>query len=283
MKTSDPISHVEEFYGFTHAPFTRDLPVERLMDLPGQQEMLARLRRAIRSNDIALVTGQGGVGKSTALRILHADLDTNRYKFICCPNPAAGLVGLYRALLWELGHQPTYFKPHLVTQVRRALSELVSKGRKVVLACDEADALTDAWLQDLRMLVSDQMDSSSLATLILVGHTSLSQRLRMAVHESLWGRINYRHQLKPLDLLGTATYIKHHLQVAGYRGDALFSDGFVAKAHEYTRGALRRINQACTLAIIAGCVGKCKILDESIFERVKKELDDDLSAQGGDQ
>lgn len=275
-KVRDPISYVEDYFGFTHSPFIRDLPVEKLMEIPGQQEMLARLRRAIRSNDIALMTGQGGVGKSTALRILQASLDTNRYKFIYIPNPGAGLVGLYRVLLWEMGHEPTYFKPHLVTQVRRALGELASKGRQVIIVCDEADALTDAWLQDLRMLVSDQMDSLSLAALILVGQTSLSQRLRMAAHEALLGRINYRHQLKPLDLLGTATYIKHHVQVAGYRGDALFSDGFVAKVQEYTRGSLRRINQVCNYALIAACAADSKIIDETIFERVKAELDDDL-------
>lgn len=276
MKTRDSISYVEEYWGFSHAPYVRDLPVEKLMELPGQQEMLARMRRAIRSNDIALLTGQGGVGKSTALRLLQADLDTNRYKLIYSPNPGAGLVGLYRVLLWEMGHEPTYFKPHLVTQVRRALDELVAKGRTVIVVCDEAHALTDHWLQDLRMLVSDQMDSRSLATLLLVGDTSLSQRLRMATHESLWGRINYRHQLKPLDLEGTATYIKHHLQAAGYRGDAIFADGFVAKTHEYTRGVLRRINQVCTYALIAACAAKSKLIDQATFERVKTELDDDL-------
>ena len=243
------------------------------MELPGQQEMLARLRRAIKCDDIALVTGPGGVGKSTALRLLQADLDTNRHKLIYSPNPGAGLVGLYRVVLWELGHEPTYFKPHLVTQVRRALRDLAEKGRKVVIACDEADAMTDSWLHDLRMLVSDLMDSRSLATLILMGLPSLLQRLKMADHEPLSGRINYRHQLQPLDLVGTALYIHHHVRVAGYRGEALFSDGFVAKAHAYTRGAMRRINQVCTYALIAACASKSKIIDETIFERVRAELD----------
>jgi type II secretory pathway predicted ATPase ExeA len=276
MKTTEAIGFVESYWGFTYTPFVRDLPVDKLMELPGQQEMLARMQRAIRTNDIALITGQGGVGKSTALRLLQAKLDNDRYKLIYSPNPGAGLVGLYRVLLWELGHEPTYFKPHLVTQVRRALEQLVSKGRSVIIISDEAHALADHWLQDLRMLVSDQMDSRSLATLLLVGDVALSGRLRMALHESLWGRINYRHQLKPLDLLGTATYIQHHLKVAGYRGEAIFSDGFIAKTQEYTRGTLRRINQVCTYALIAGCNAKCKVLDEAIFERVKAELDDDL-------
>ncbi|MFN8613896.1 MAG: hypothetical protein U0931_40555 [Vulcanimicrobiota bacterium] len=39
-------------------------------------------------------------------------------------------------------------------------------------------------------LFLDQMDSRSLSTLLLVGDTSPSQRLRMGIHESLWGRIN---------------------------------------------------------------------------------------------
>lgn len=280
MKTSNSTTYVEEYFGFTHAPFSRDLPVDKLMEMGGQQEMLARLKRAIQTNDIALVVGQGGVGKSTALRTLGSTLDSNRYKFIYSPNPGAGLVGLYRTVLWELGHEPTYFKPHLVTQVRRALAAHVSKGRNVIIACDEAHAMTNAWLQDLRMLVSDHMDSRSLATLLLVGDTTLMERLRMGIHESLLGRINYRHQLKPLDLLETATYIKHHLQVAGYRGDALFSDGFVGKVHSYTRGVPRRINQFCNYGLIAACASGAKIIDEAIFERVKADLDDDL---GGNQ
>ena len=77
-KARDPLSYVEEYFGFTHAPFVRDLPIGKLMEISGQQEMLARLRRAIRSNDIALMTGQGGVGKSTALRLLQDCLDSNR-------------------------------------------------------------------------------------------------------------------------------------------------------------------------------------------------------------
>ena len=276
MKTRKPTGYFEDFFGFTHPPFSRDLPVKLLMELEGQQEMLARLRRAIKTNDIALVTGQGGVGKSTALRVLQAELDTNHYKFIYSPNPGAGLVGLYRVLLWEMGQEPTYFKPHLVTQVRRALAELNDKGRRVIIVSDEADALTNAWLQDLRMLVSDGMDSRSLATLLLVGNVSLSQRLRMGIHESLWHRINYRHQLKPLDLGNTAAYIQHHLKAAGYRGEALFSDSFVAKTQTYSRGVLRRINQVCTYALIAACSSQTKIIDDAIFERVKAELDDDL-------
>jgi hypothetical protein len=36
---------------------------------------------------------------------------------------------------------------------------------------------------------------------------------------------------------------------------------------------MRRINQVCTYALIAACASKSKIIDETIFERVRAELD----------
>jgi type II secretory pathway predicted ATPase ExeA len=186
------------------------------------------------------------------------------------------LTGIYRELLRRLGQVPSFFKPHLVSQVRSALEELTHRERQPVILCDESDRLTDPWLEDMRMLLSRDMDSGSLATLILVGHTSLSSRLRMVNHEALWSRINFRYQLKPLDLQGTAEYIHHHVRAAGHRGNALFSDGFISKAFEYTRGLPRRINQLCTYSLIAAAARSTNIIDEAIFQQAQSDLDEDL-------
>jgi len=120
------------------------------------------------------------------------------------------------------------------------------------------------------------MDAASLATLVLVGHPELRARLRMAIHEALWSRINVRYQLKPLNLQETAQYIAHHTKAAGYRGEALFSDGFIAKAFEYTRGLPRRINQICTYALLAARAAGAKVIDEAIFQKAQFDLDEDL-------
>jgi type II secretory pathway predicted ATPase ExeA len=186
------------------------------------------------------------------------------------------LTGIYRELVRSLGHVPSFFKPHLVCQVRRALGELANRERQAVILVDESHHLTDAWLEDIRMLLSEDIDARSLATTIFVGDTSLSGRLRMARHEALWSRINYRYQLKPLDLQGTAEYIHHHVRAAGYRGEALFSDGFIAKAGEYTRGLPRRINQLCKYSLIAAAARGTRVIDEAIFLQAQSDLDEDL-------
>jgi len=278
MKTQTTVIQdpIEEYFGFKTMPFVREMNIDSLLSIRGQEEMQARLRMAIREQGIALITGLGGCGKSTTLRCFYHHLDSNRHLVLYVPNPASGLTGVYRDLLRTLGYEPTYFKPQLVSQLRVALAEVVARGRRTVILFDEAHRLTDTWLEDLRMLLSTNMDASSLATLVLVGQPELSARLRMACHEALWGRINIRYQVKPLNLKETAEYIAHHVKIAGYRGDALFSDGFIIKAFEYTRGLLRRINQICTYSLIAAKALGAKIIDEAIFEKARADLDEDL-------
>lgn len=175
-----------------------------------------------------------------------------------------------------LGYEPTYFRPQLVSQVRIALTDVATRGRQVVVLFDEAHRLTDTWLEDLRMLLSADMDSRSLATLVLVGHPDLRERLRMTVLDALRSRINIRYQLKPLTIEETARYIAHHVKTAGYYGDALFSDGFIANAHEYTRGIPRVINQLCLISLVAAMVGGARLIDETIFQKAHLEMEDSL-------
>jgi type II secretory pathway predicted ATPase ExeA len=272
-KIKPKIDPIAEYFGFEKMPFSRNLPTVELLSLRGQNEMQARLSQAMRERSIALVTGRGGSGKSTAVRLYASGLDPNRVRVLYVPNPASGLTGIFREILRSVGYEPSYFKPHLVCQVRNALTEVAQRGRQPLLLVDEAHRLTNDWLEDLRMLLSSDMDSESLATLVLVGHPELATRLRMACHEALWGRINYRYRLKPLPLRETAEYIGHHVRVAGYRGDALFSDGFIARAHEYASGLPRQLNQICTYALVAAMTTGARIIDESVFDKARFELD----------
>jgi MSHA biogenesis protein MshM len=160
------------------------------------------------------------------------------------------------------------------------LAGLGDRGRRAVILVDEAHHLTNLWLEDLRMLLSTEMDSASLATLVLVGHPELSSRLRMACHEALWGRISFRYHLRPLSLKETADYIANHIRVAGWRGEALFSDGFISKAHEYAAGLPRQLNQICTYALVAAMAQGAKVIDETLFQKARFDLEGGEEEQG---
>lgn len=266
---------VEAYFGFTKQPFPQVVASADMMEYPGQKELLARLKMAVRDQSIALITGQGGLGKSTSLRKFRESLDPNRYNVLAISNPAPGLTGVYREMVRRLGHEPSYFKPHLVTQLREALHLQAVRDRQNVILFDEAHGYTDDWLQDLRMMASADLDATHLATLILAGDNTLNERLRMICHEPLRGRIRFRYQLKPFDPAQTKDYVNHHLRIAGYRGEPIFSDGFLARMHEYTRGVPRSINQACLLALMAATLRETRIIDEAIWTLVHTELEQD--------
>ena len=82
-----------------------------------------------------------------------------------------------------------------------------------------------------------------------------------------------RYHLPALDLTDTGAYIKHQVEVSGYRGGAIFSDGFVAKAYDYTRGIPRQINMVCTHALMAGAASQKRVLDEMVLRQVVGDLE----------
>ena len=95
----------QEFYGFTHVPFSKSIPTDNLFPTSGQKELTARLSYLVRERGFGLITGEIGSGKSTAVRAFTAGLDPNRYLVLYLANPTTGMTGIYRDLLLGLGHE----------------------------------------------------------------------------------------------------------------------------------------------------------------------------------
>jgi len=177
-------------------------------------------------------------------------------------------------VLGQLGEPVPLFRQQMVLCIRRAFDVLTNERKKTpVVIVDEAHLLDQRMLEELRLLLNVRMDSQAAAALVLVGHTELRRTLRLSIHEALWQRTSVRYHLRPLDLTETGAYIRHQIEVAGYRGQALFSDGFIAKAYDYTKGIPRQINLVCTHALMAGCAEQKQVLDEQVLRQVVADLE----------
>jgi type II secretory pathway predicted ATPase ExeA len=97
-----------QIYGFQANPFSRTLNTQDVLATPGVKELQARLTLAVRERGIALVTGDVGSGKSTAVRAFIASLDHNRHVVLYLTLPIASSSALYRQLLMLL-NQPVPF------------------------------------------------------------------------------------------------------------------------------------------------------------------------------
>jgi general secretion pathway protein A len=264
-----------QFYGFTHTPFTRDIPPQDLFAADGQKELLARLTFLVKERGIGLVTGEIGSGKSTAVRRFVSTLDFNQYLVIyLLANPTIGMSGLYRDLLTALGYEPPYTRPRMVALIRSALTDLLqNKHRCPVIIIDEAHHLPPEAFEELRLLLSAEMDSRSLGALLLVGHPEMRATLRLSIHQSFSQRLSTRYHLGPLDLASTLGYIRHHLLISGYKGQTLFTDEAMQRIFEYTKGIPRQINRVCTLALMSGLIDQKSTLDESTLRKVIADIE----------
>ncbi len=263
-----------EFYGFSATPFARGLATSKLYVSSGQEELKARLTYLVSERGIGLITGEIGSGKSTAVRAFVEGLDPTRYTVVYTANPLIGASGFYREVLGELGEPVPRYRQQMVLALRRCFDVLTNERKKTpVIIVDEAHLVDQRMLEEMRLLLNVRMDSQAAAALVLVGHTELRRTLRLSINEALWQRTGIRYHLKPLNLTETGAYIRHQLDVTGYRGPGLFSDGFVAKAFDYTKGVPRQINLVCTHALMAGCADQKQVLDETVLRQVINDLE----------
>jgi type II secretory pathway predicted ATPase ExeA len=264
----------QEFYGFARLPFERDIPPDDLFASQPQQEMAARLTYLLRQRGMGLVTGDVGAGKSTAIRAFTARLDANRYYVVYLSNPTVGVSGLYRDILTALHREPPFSRPRQVAAIRAAFVELAeSKRRFPLLVIDEAHLLPSHAFEQFRLLIADQMDSQSLAALVLVGQPNLRDLLRLSSNQAFYQRLSVRYHLPPLDLQNCIAYIKHHLTLAGCHGAPLFTDDAMTRIFDYTKGVPRQINLVCTTALLAGMIDKKEAIDEATIRKVIADMD----------
>ena len=264
----------QQFYGFTRPPFSKDIPPADLFPAEGQAELCARLTYLVKERGLGLVTGETGSGKSTALRRFVASLDANRHFVIYLSNPLLGMTGLYREILTALGYEPLFSRPKMVARIRSVFDDLIqNKHRLPVVILDEAHALPDLAFDQFRLLFSTNMDSQSLGALLLVGHPELRRTLRLASHEAFYQRLTTTYHLLPLDLGQTIAYIRHHIQLAGYKAGPLFPDDALARIYDYTKGIPRQINRLCTTALLVGLADNRQVLEESVIRKAVAELE----------
>ena len=263
------------FYGLPATPFSRTVNPTDVLATPSVKELQARLTLTVRERGLAVVTGEVGSGKSTAVRAFLATLDPNRHTVVTLTWPIPSPSALYRQLLMTLNQPVPFGVTPQVAAVRTVLADLISTQRRTpVLVIDEAHLLGHGLIDPLRTLVSAQLDSQSLAALILIGQPDLRRMLQLSPHAAFAQRITHRCHMEPLPLEATLTYIQHHLKIAGLKSSTpLFSDDALTLIAEWAQGIPRRINQVCTAALVAGAVAKAKVIDATPVRQAINDLE----------
>jgi general secretion pathway protein A len=243
---------IKTHFGFVRFPFEKDIPTRDLFQSLDFKEALARLQAALEGEDLALVWGRPGCGKSTVIRAFYTNgIDENKYlkAYVAVPPEAFYPGHLYKNLLEELSVQPPYNVSAAYALLKKTILQTnIQKNRKPVLILDEAQHLCDMTLSALKNLVNFDLDSKNRTLIVLAGQEELPRRLAYDRFLPLHQRIRIVARMDGYAIDETRAYVDHHLKLAGAK-TKIFTDDAITEIHNLSGGIPRTINAICFRAL----------------------------------
>jgi len=277
-----------EFYGLKELPFALTPDPRFIYFTPSHTEVMANLHYGIESGKgLIVVTGEVGTGKTTILRWMMQRLDRTvlvAYIF----NPRLSVTEFYQHLASLLDVQKWETKPELLVSLGQALDSRHSRGLRTVLIIDEAQGLSPAVLEEIRLLSNFESDTAKHLQIVLTGQPELRNVLNYPDLRQLKQRVALRCVIKALPSVEeTDRYITSRLLASGAERTEIFSSEAVDYIYRCTEGIPRNINNLCDNALLAGYAAGELTVGRAIVEEVAETFDMlprlDRGLQTGDQ
>src|SRR5215203_179432 len=264
----------ERFYDLRERPFALSPDPEYLYPSRVHREALDYLRYGLESHaGFIVITGEIGSGKTTLLHTLLRGLDTQT-TVARIVNTMLEPRELLETIMIDFGIDPAgRSKPLLLRDLAQYLVDQRLAGRLVLLVIDEAQNLSLAALEELRMLSNLETEKSKLLQIILVGQPNLRDKLAAPELEQLRQRITISYHLPPLVAEETGRYINHRLRHAAIGEPLEFPADATNLIHARSRGVPRIINVICDAALVFGYAEERRAVDLPLVQEVLSELE----------
>jgi general secretion pathway protein A len=245
------------FFEMKREPFAADVDLEHILVTPALKAVSERVHYAMNIGAMALVTGEIGSGKSTALRYVTEKLHPSEYRPLYIVATTGAIPELYRQLLHALGApMKGVSKAIMVQLIRDELHELVqNKKLKTVLVIDEASLLRLEVFAELHTLTQFEKDSMPYLPIVLAGQANLVDSLMYRSSLPLASRIVARSHLEGVSRGQMHEYLRHHLEICGVVHD-IFDEAAVTAIHQGSGGLFRKANHLARGAIIVAAKNK---------------------------
>ena len=261
------------YFGFLTEPFSKEIATKALFLSAQLKELLTRLQHFLTRRGIALITGEVGAGKSTALRAFAETLDKNHHAVVYLDDPTLGLRGMLSTIAQQLNFTSKYFKWQLVPELKAAIEKNFADYHKSTLVIiDDAQHLKPPMLEELRLLTNFRIDSQTPLTLVLLAQPEFRKIVQLKALDAFSQRLTLRVHLTGLAQNEATAYVKHQLEVAG-RTDTLFTDDVIAEIYQQAKGMPRLINTLCYECLLEIYRQQKNVVDIPTLERVLCQYD----------
>jgi general secretion pathway protein A len=244
-----------DLYGLREPPFAITPDPEFLYLARTHQSALEKIFYGIGNRlGFMLLTGEVGTGKTTLCRHL-LDLLRDQARTVYIVNPSLTVKELLAAILDDLGvpYPARATKKNLVDLLNRFLLG-TDLSRPVVIIIDDAQAMSEEAMENLRLLSNLETDKVKLLQVLLAGQPELEERIGRPELRQLRQRVSLHCRLELLTRQETEEYISRRLITSGSRGNLRFSPKALDLVQGYSAGVPRLINKICDYALVAGYV-----------------------------
>jgi len=232
-----------EHFGLREPPFRITPHTDFFFEGADRGATLEALLYAIQHEEgIVKVVGEVGSGKTLLCRVLIERLPQH-VETIYLANPSFSRDEILYAVAEELKIE---FSRERATIALRALQDRLiasyAEGRRTVILIDEAHAMPEETLEQVRLLSNLETSRHKLLQIVLFGQPELEEVLGLPSLRQLKDRITHSFRMRPLSQSEAANYITFRMRAAGYRGPDVFAPEAVAMIARAASGLSRRIN-----------------------------------------
>lgn len=265
----------ESFYNLQGRPFQLTPDPRFYFGSKTHKKAMAYLTYGLNQGEgFIIVTGDIGTGKTTLIRHLFDTLDRNEFVAAMIVSTQLSAEDLLRSVVAAFGlDAQAEVKGQLLSRLEQYLREQFAHGRRALLVVDEGQNLSNAALEEMRMLSNFQEGDRALVQSFIVGQPEFRDRVFGAPElEQLRQRIIATHHLEPMEPDELADYIQHRLSLVGWDNDPAFTADAVEAIYRHSAGVPRRLNTLCSRILLYGALEELHTIDGDTVASVISDM-----------
>ena len=270
----------ESYFKFSSKPFQLNPDPAFFYGSRGHRRAMAYLEYGLhQSEGFIVITGEIGAGKTTIVRSLLEKLDPAKVVAANLVSTQIDAGEVLRLVATAFGLPVRGLdKAGLLLALETFLVQTTAAGKRALLVVDEAQNLSPAAVEELRMLSNFQLEDHALLQSFLVGQPEFRDIMQGAEMQQLRQRVIASYHLGPLDSEETRSYIEHRLHHVGWSDDPIFESDAFSIIYGYTGGIPRRINTLCDRLLLGAFLAERHTIGEQNVREVIEELKEEFAS-----
>jgi len=269
----------QAFYKLRGKPFQLTPDPGMLFPSKGHKRAMAYLLYGFEQGEgFVMITGAVGTGKTLLIQKLFEELAHRN--IVVASIASANLDGedILPAVASALDlPYERRSKEALLQDLKQYLISLHARHTHALLVVDEAQTLTPAALEMLRILSNLELKGHALLQIFLVGQAEL-RRIIVSNHmEQLRQRIIASHRIEPMGEEESRAYILYRLHAVGWNNDPELAPEIFAEVYRASRGIPRKINLIMDRLLLHGYLEELHGLNLDALTIVIDEMDEEMA------